>query len=136
MAAGNAVFTAFEKYYKEFVEALPMDAMYPTLVSKGLLHDPVLSEKLRTAKTNSAKVRLFLDAMRPALHLGLTRRFENFLDAMAEYEMSTKDEVVKELLSRIRQDLPSSPTKQVKLEQTSSVPGASMMYNNFCQYTI
>ena len=47
--ADNIHFAAFEKHYEQFVKALPMDLMYPTLVSKGLLHDPELAEKIKAA---------------------------------------------------------------------------------------
>ena len=121
--ADNVHFAAFEKHYEKLVKALPMDLMYPTLVSKGLLRDPELSEKIKAATTDSAKARVFLDSIRPGLQIGGVETFEKFLDAMAEYEMNTKKEEIKILLSRVRQDLPSPPNgKQV--EQTG--PGMSL----------
>ena len=124
--ADNPYFAAFEKYYEQLEKALPMDSMYPTLLSKGLLRDPGLAENVEKATTDIAKARVFLGSMRPGLQIGGTETFELFLDAMTEYEMKTNKEEITILLSRIRQHLPSPnspspPSKQV--EQTGPTPG-------------
>jgi len=118
----NLYFDVFEKYYKQLVKALPMDSMYPTLFSKGLLRGG-LAEKLEAEKTDIDKARVFLNSLSGGLRIGGTETFDLFLEAMAEYEMVAKKEEIRILLSRIRKDLLSSSNVQV--EQLESQPGSS-----------
>ena len=103
----NPYYNAYLKCYRQLVEALPMDAMYPTLVSKGLLREVSLQQEISATRTDYGKARVFLDNMKGGLLLGVTETFEAFLEAMDEYAKKNDNAVVRKLLSNVNEHLPT-----------------------------
>ena len=115
----NPYYNAYLKCYRELEEALPMDAMYPTLVSKGLLREVSLQQEISATPTDHRKARVFLDSMKGGLLIGVTETFEAFLEAMDEYAKNNDNAVVRKLLSDVNKHLPTP------ISSTKALPTAT-----------
>ena len=111
MNKAEAYFTAFQNNYQKIVSALPMNSIYPTLVSHGLMCDIALSSEISAAKSDCEKTRIFLNSMMPGIQIGVTETFDKFLEAMEKYAKTSKSEAVKVLWSSLKEDLPSGMGK-------------------------
>jgi len=78
--------------------------MLSTFISKGLLRDTVLLQRVASENTDCGKTRLLLESMRGGLKIGETRTFEKFLEAMREYADRNNDFVVKKLVEDVYED--------------------------------
>jgi len=103
-------FVAFNKHFDNLTTALPADAMYPTLIGKGLLRDPLLCQQFIAAKTNIEKTRLLLNSMMDGVRIGKPDRFLTLLQAMHQYAEKNNDPVVRKLVGDVYKDLPSAGT--------------------------
>jgi len=121
----NPYFNAFLSCYQQLVVALPMDAMHPTLVSKGLLREASLQQQIATTRTDYGKARLFLDSMTGGLRIGVTDTFKMFLEAMDEYAKNTDNVVVRKLLNDVNEHLATSvsSTDELSTIATKSITG-------------
>ena len=97
-------FGVFEKHYRNLEQALPANAMLSTFISKGLLRDTMLLQKVACEHTDCGKMRHFLESMRGGLKIGETKTFEKFLEAMCEYADRNNDLVVKKLVEDVYKD--------------------------------
>ena len=108
-----------------------MDAMYPTLVSKGLLREVSLQQEIAATRTDYGKARVLLDSMTGGLKLGVTDTFKAFLEAMDEYARNNNNAVVKKLLSNVNEHLPTPlgySAKILSTVQPTSSSAASITY--------
>ena len=99
-----AHFAVFEKHYRNLEQALPANAMLSTFISKGLLRDITLLQRVACENTDCGKTRLLLESMRGGLKIGETKTFEKFLEALCEYADRNNDLVVKKLVEDVYKD--------------------------------
>jgi len=104
---GNPYYDAYLKSYQQLVEALPMDSLYPTLVSKGLLREVSLQQEIAATRSDYGKARVFLDSMIGGLRIGEAETFKRFLEAMEEFAKNNNSAVVRKLLSIVDEHLPT-----------------------------
>jgi len=102
----NVYFIAFEKHYRVLEVGLPMDSLFSTLSSEGLLGETQLRQKITSSTTDTAKARLFLESMRSGLKIGNNEVFIKFVKAMIKYADDNNDRIVKELAGDLCNDLP------------------------------
>jgi len=94
----------FERYYPRMAE-LPIDSMWPVLVSQGMLRDNVLRGRISSTLANTDKARLLLEPVYTDLKVGVVDRFTCLLEAVTTYANRSYDPMVMEFLCDIKKDL-------------------------------
>jgi len=115
----NAYYKAFENHYRDIEEGLPMDSLFPTLVSARLLGDTQLRQNITSAQTDAAKTRLLLESMRGGLRIGNNEVFIKFVETITKYANDNNDQTVKKLADDIWKDL-SRPLLDLSVQQNST----------------
>ncbi|XP_065918270.1 uncharacterized protein [Dysidea avara] len=92
----------FYKSYEILVKSLPIDKMYPKLVSKQILRDYFLCSDIKACNTNYKKVLCLLDSMRGGVEIGVTKTFDILLATMEEYANEEGDFAVKRAIKFIQ----------------------------------
>ena len=103
---GNVYYNAFEKHYKILEQGLPMDSLFATLISAGLLRDTQLQQKIESAQGNTVKARFLLESMSSGLKIGNNEVFITFVKAIKQYADESNDQTVKQLVENMCKDLP------------------------------
>ena len=103
---GNVYYNAFEEHYKALEQGLPMDSLFSTLISAGLLRDTQLRQKIDSAQGNTAKARFLLESMSSGLKIGSNKVFIKFVQAIKQYADESNDQTVKQLVENMCKDLP------------------------------
>ena len=110
----SAHLKVFENHYIRMA-ALPVDAMLPTFLSKQMLRDDMMREKIYNASlSNPEKARLLLRPVYVSLKLKSTGPFMKLLDAMAIYAHNNSDQEVTRLVSDIKNEL--KPEQEVNVQ--------------------
>ena len=86
-------------------KSLPIDSMWPMLVSRRMLRNGKLRGDIHNASCDERKARLLLDSMYSGLSVGVSDTFISLLDAMNDYVEKSRDTTVMKLLQDIKKDL-------------------------------
>jgi len=86
--------------YDKFIKALPIDDLYPRLVSAGVITG-MLKEKVDANPIACEKTKLMLDKMLVELSVEVPDRFKKLIEVMEKFVEDENDVTVKRLLQDI-----------------------------------
>ena len=118
-ASEDVYYKVYERHYRDLVEGLPMDSLFPTLSSAGLLGDTQLRQNIISAQADTSKARFLLESMRGGLKIGNNGVFIKFVKAIMKYAYDNHNQIVKKLADNVCEDLPR-PLRDLSEQQNTT----------------